>query len=311
MKRRGGCLCVALNPAVDRTLSIPGFAAGQVNRVTAEDSRPGGKAVNAAAALADEGVPVALTGFFGAENLALFEDFCARRGITSRLIPIPGSTRTGLKIVDPETRVTTDINFPGTAPTAEALDTLHAILGGTEAEWVVLAGSLPPGVPADLYAALMTLLRRRGIKTALDTSGEAFRRAVAAGPCLIKPNLAELRELTGRPLDSPADVAAEAAALVRGGIPLAAVSMGAEGAVFADESGVILARPPAVRIRTTVGAGDAMLAGLVSARLRGLSLAEAARLATARSLRAIAEKPPSPETLAEIEVTPLEPFGGG
>src|SRR4051812_1333621 len=111
---------VTLNPAIDQTLTIPGFAAGRVNRVAESRSHAGGKGVNVACFLADLGVDVAATGFLGAENPGLFEAAFAAHGIADRFLRIPGSTRIGLKIVDDHAE-TTDINFPGLAPTREDL----------------------------------------------------------------------------------------------------------------------------------------------------------------------------------------------
>ena len=286
-RSRPEVVTVTLNPAIDRTISVTGLAPGAVNRAEFVGERAGGKGVNVATALAEQGHRVAALGFLGRENEAIFTSHFAALGVDDRCLRLPGATRTGLKIVDPVRGETTDLNFPGLAPTPADLAALLRQLDELEARWCVLAGSLPPGVPVDFYAQAIRRLRARGVRVALDTSGEALAAALAAGPDLIKPNAHELATLAGRDLPDEAAVLAAARDLVARGVELVAVSRGAEGAVFVTEQEIVTARPPSIAVRSTVGAGDAMVAGLVAARLRGLSLLEAARLATAFSLHAL------------------------
>jgi 1-phosphofructokinase len=279
---------VTLNPAIDQTLSIPGFAAGRVNRVAESRSHAGGKGVNVACFLADLGVDVAATGFLGAENPGLFEASFADHGIVDRFIRIPGQTRTGLKIVDDRSE-TTDINFPGLAPTSRQLaDLLERIAGLVEpGGWCVLSGSVPAGTPAGVYREMIDRIRDRGGKVVLDTSGMPLREALASAPDVLKPNVEELAELVGRFLATLADVRAAARSLVARGVRLVVVSMGADGALFVDQDRALLARPPKVAVRSTVGAGDAMVGGIVHAKLHDLPLPDLARFATASGAYAV------------------------
>ena len=279
---------VTLNPAIDRTITVSGLARGAVNRAEHAGDRAGGKGVNVAAALAEQGHRVAALGFLGRDNDTIFAAHFAAFGIEDRCRRLPGATRTGIKIVDPARGETTDLNFPGLAPAPEELEALLRQLDALDARWCVLAGSLPPGVPVDFYAQAIRRLRARGVRVALDTSGAALVAAIEAGPDLIKPNAHELEALVGRALPDEAAVIAAAEMLVAAkGVGLVAVSRGADGAVFVTAEELVAARPPAVEVRSTVGAGDAMVAGLVAARLRGLSPVETARLATAYSLHAL------------------------
>ena len=131
MSKVAPVVTVTLNPAIDQTLSIPGFAAGQVNRVAGSRSHAGGKGVNVACFLADlgveTGIEVIVTGFLGAGNAGLFVETFAQKGITDRFVRIAGSTRVGIKIVDDRRRQTTDINFPGLTPEGEDIDELLAV----------------------------------------------------------------------------------------------------------------------------------------------------------------------------------------
>ncbi|HEY8932094.1 MAG TPA: 1-phosphofructokinase [Rariglobus sp.] len=292
---------LTLNPAIDRTVTIPRFTAGAVNRVESVGERPGGKGINVAVALAEHGHAVTALGFLGRENEAAFTAFFAEHGITDNCRRLPGSTRVGIKITDPARNETTDINFSGLGPSPADLAALRAQISAISGGWCVLAGSLPPGVPSSIYREFIDTLKARGVRAGLDSSGEALRQALKAGPDFIKPNVHELEALLGRSLPTEADVIAAARELVAGGVGLVVVSRGADGACFATADEVVTARPPAVTVRSTVGAGDAMVAGVVAARLRGLSLADTARLATAFSLFALTRTGTSLNLQAEIE----------
>jgi 1-phosphofructokinase len=280
---------VTPNPAIDHTAWVPGFVPGEVNRVTRDHLVAGGKGVNVAAMLAGWGLRTLATGFLGAENAGTFASFLAERGISERFVTVPGLTRTGVKVVDEVAGTTTDLNFPGFTVGPDHVAALGAALGdvAVPGRWVVLAGSLPVGAPATLHRDLAEVVRARGGLVALDTSGPALAAAVAGGPDLVKPNREELEELTGRTLRRRADVVDAARALAGGGIATVVVSLGADGAIFVRDGEAVFATPPPVVVASTVGAGDAMVAGTVAGTLRGLPLAEVAALATAFSAVAV------------------------
>jgi 1-phosphofructokinase len=297
---------ITLNPAIDRTLVVPDFEAGRVHRVESEWRNAGGKGVNVAAALARAGHRVAVTGFLGRENTSVFEELFEAEGIHDSFLRIPGATRTGIKITDPQRQRTTDLNFPGVAPSWDDIEALRDAVQALAADWFVLSGSLPPGVDAAIYRDLTKMLKDRGALVALDASADPLRLAVEASPDLVKPNLHELEELVGHPVTNPSEAAKAAENLVRKGIGSVVVSLGAEGACFTTREGSILAVPPQVEVRTTVGAGDAMVAGILSSSLRRRSVAETARMATAFSLRAISEASLSTEEFAaQVSISQL------
>jgi 1-phosphofructokinase family hexose kinase len=277
---------VTANPAVDQTIWVPGFRAGEVNRVAREQLSPGGKGVNVAAFLAEFGVGVCATGFLGRPNAGLFEAFLDQEGIAHAFVSVPGTTRTGIKIVDEDAGATTDINFAGFEVGDDDLRALEAAVGAATApgRWVVLAGSLPAGAPADTYRRLAELVHERDGRVALDTSGPALREAMAAEPDLVKPNREELEELTGRRLLSRDALIAAAEELDARTV---VVSLGSDGALFSRDGEIAFATPPPVRVASTVGAGDAMVAGTIAGTLRGLELPRVAALATAFSAVAI------------------------
>ncbi|MFN2290610.1 MAG: 1-phosphofructokinase [Anaerolineae bacterium] len=280
---------VTLNPAIDQTVSIPGFRTGQVNRVAHTRSDPGGKGVNVASVLADFGHPVSVTGFLGEENTQLFERLFAQKKIDDRFVRIAGNTRTGIKIIDETKQETTDINFPGETPTAQDVQALVAIVKAltSTCDWFVLSGSIPAGLSPDIYQHLVTVIKAEERSVALDTSGEGLHLAIASGPTLIKPNIDELQELSGRTLESEQAIVRAAQALLGLGVECIVVSMGKQGAIFVEGDQVIVSRPPGVTVKSTVGAGDAMVSGMVAGKVQGSSLTECARLATAFSVDAI------------------------
>jgi 1-phosphofructokinase len=292
---------VTLNPAIDQTVGVDGFQMNTVNRGQTMQFDAGGKGVNVASFLADYGHATAVTGFLGQENADIFEQLFARKRIDDQFVRIPGRTRIGVKIVDEANQQTTDINMPGLLPTSEAMNKLLETIEGLAAsyDWFALSGNLPPGVPATIYATIITQLKRHGKQVVLDTSGEALREGARAGPTIVKPNVDELQQLTGQSLSDEAAVE-QAARQLLGDIRLVVISMGERGALFVDAATTLIAIPPPVLVKSTVGAGDAMVAGLIAGQVQGLSLPDCARLATAFSLGTITRlgsELPATETL--------------
>ncbi|WP_218188063.1 1-phosphofructokinase family hexose kinase [Desulfosarcina cetonica] len=164
MKTRPSIVTITLNPAIDQTVTIPDFKVGGVNRVGESRCDAGGKGVNVAACLADYGLPVTVTGFLGEENPRIFEYFFSQKKIIDRFVRIAGSTRTGIKIVDDRNPSTTDINFPGQAPSQTDLQRLLEIIAplSTRCPWFVISGSIPAGVPDDIYRRIIEMIMANG-----------------------------------------------------------------------------------------------------------------------------------------------------
>ncbi len=281
---------ITLNPAIDQTVTIDNFTAGSVNRVQEIRNDPGGKGVNVASVLADYGLQTAVTGFLGKKNPDIFERLFAQKNIQDRFVRLGGYTRTGIKIIDSTRQETTDINYPGLMPSATDVQALFTLLGDMVSadNWFIIAGSIPSNATADIYYKLISAIKNKGGKVALDASGEGFRQAVPAIPTLVKPNIDELQEFCGYQLTDQAQVISAAKALLNLGIETVVVSMGAQGALFLENDLVIQATPPKVEVKSTVGAGDAMLSGMVAGKIEHKSLSDCARLATAFSVVAVA-----------------------
>ncbi|MEM9815982.1 MAG: 1-phosphofructokinase [Cyanobacteria bacterium P01_D01_bin.6] len=282
---------VTLNPAIDQTVAIANFQPNAVNRVSWEQADAGGKGVNVAAFLADYGCQVSATGFLGQDNPELFERLFYHKQIDDRFIRIPGKTRVNIKIVDDVQGQVTDINFPGQAEHPGDLNKLESAIASLAQshQWFIFSGSIPEGLPTTIYHDLIEPLKDRDIPVVIDTSGAALRHALSAKPYLIKPNLAELRELTDQPLDTEAAIVTAAWQLVNVGIHAVVVSMGADGALFINKHTTIQARSPQIVVKSTVGAGDALVAGLVAGLSRGNSWADCAALATAFAIAALSQ----------------------
>ena len=304
-------IAVALNPALDHTLEVGSLRVGEVNRALRMQVDVGGKGINVASCLADFGIPSAVTGQIGRDNAAQFEPLFHAKGIDNRCFYLDGLTRINTKVVDASTGDTTDINMPGPTLEPEAIEALIvrllARMDGlvSPGSWVVASGSLPPQWPTDTYARLITHVHSLGAKVLLDASGAALAAGLAATPDIIKPNRAELAELLGHALtDTTSVVAAARALLARPNAPgTVVVSMGGEGALFVTRQDALLAHPIPTELISTVGAGDAMVAGIVAAQIAGLALPEGARLATAFSagkLARLGPHLPSPDTVRAL-----------
>ncbi|MGC3984480.1 MAG: hexose kinase [Pseudorhodoferax sp.] len=298
------------NPAIDHTVTLERLVPGAVHRARAEQFEAGGKGIGVAAVLAALGVRVAAGGWLGVENPQRFERSFAQAGIVDAMWRVPGRTRTNIKLADLACGETTDINLPGIAfdPVLQAgaelglLEQLVPLVGaGT---WVALAGSLPPGVtPADM-ARVAATLRGHGARLMVDTGGAALRAlldALQPAPDFIKPNRAELEDLVGRPLPTVAAVADAAAQLQQDGIALVVVSLGGEGAVIASDGARWHAATPRVPVATTVGAGDALVAGTLGALIAGRAPLDAAVFGMACAAARIQRIAPGLPPLAEID----------
>ena len=250
---------VTLNPAIDQTLSIPGFAVGQVNRVAESRSDAGGKGVNVASFLADLGLPAIAHRIPRRRQRSVRSktSFQGKR-IEDRFVRIAGSTRTGIKIVDG--RQTTDINFPGLSPTPDDLAELNGRIAGLAepGRWFVLSGQRPAGVPAGVYASMIESIQT-GADTSLWTPAvRALREALASQPEAVKPNVEELER------------ADRSQARRRGGLPPETLGVrsgcrlhGRRRRLFVDGGRRVARTASKVEVRSTVGAGDAMVAGIV------------------------------------------------
>lgn len=284
-------LTITLNPALDLTVRVPHLEPGEVNRSQALLSHAAGKGLNVAQVLADLGHSLTVSGFLGEDNQQAFNALFARRGFADAFIRVPGETRSNIKLAEDDGRVT-DINGPGPQVNDLAqhalLDKLDHIAASHDA--VVVAGSLPRGVSAQWLRELVLRLKALGCKVILDTSGEALKEGLRAGPWLVKPNAEELSEALGHPVSSVASQVAAAIELQTLGISHVVISHGADGVNwFSRGTQPLQALPPKVRVASTVGAGDSLLAGMVHGLISGHSPEQTLRGATAIAAMAVTQ----------------------
>ncbi len=283
-------LTVTLNPALDLTVRLPSLRLGEVNRSDSLQVHAAGKGLNVAQVLADLGHQLTVTGFLGEGNPQAFEQLFAARGFADEFVRVAGDTRSNLKLAEADGRVT-DINGPGLAVSEAQCDELLARLERLvpDHDLVVVAGSLPRGIEVQWFVELLQRLKRLGARVALDTSGAALREGLAATPWLIKPNEEELGEARGVALDDSSAIAAEARRLQAEGIAHVVVSQGARGVSWFSPNAALHANPPKVRVVSTVGAGDSLLAGMLHGLLEGWPAERTLTHATAIAAQAVGQ----------------------
>jgi len=282
---------LTLNPAIDKSVTIDRFTVGQVNRISSVRFDAGGKGLNVARVLHHRGAPVVAVAPVAGGAGRFLSDRLTEEGVPFDFLEVAGETRTNLKVVDPVLGSHTDINEPGPLLSAEAVEAVGRKLIGdlSPGDWVVFSGSIPTGVSKGLYGQWIGRARARGALTVLDADGEAFAQGLAAGPDLVKPNRAELEAWTGRPMANDQDLFAAVRRLREAGARTVAVSLGSEGAWLFQGEGAWYAPGLNVVAKSTVGAGDALVAGLTWGLARSLApgdiLAQAVSLATASVVR--------------------------
>lgn len=293
---------ITLNPALDLTGSLDTLNIGAVSLVDNSNFHAAGKGVNVAKVLCDLGAEVTVTGFLGKENPELFHQLFANLNVCDEFIEVEGATRINVKLVESSGRVS-DINFPGVAVTAEEIAQFEATLFrlAKTHDYFVLAGSLPRGVTEEQCASWIEQLRNQGKKVLFDSSKSALRAGINSAPWLIKPNDEELSELTQSHLTSPSECQAAAESLSNKGIENIVVSMGAKGVMWLNQGDWLHAEPPLMRVVSTVGAGDTLVAGLCWGHMQKMPKTELLRFATALSAMAVSQVGVGLTSQAELE----------
>lgn len=317
---------VTANPSIDRTVTLPSpLTRGAVHRVTSVTNQAGGKGVNVAKVLTMAGVDALAVLPAGPNDPLLTALQLA--AVPYRIVPTGDPARTNLTITEPD-GTTTKINEPGAALDGQTLDALtRAVLDTAEgADWVVMSGSLPPGVPASWYGDVTALLTAMDCRVAVDTSDAPLAALVGSldrgAPDLIKPNAEELASVLGLSPESledavtqgnPEPVVAAARQLVDRGIGAVLATLGAAGAVLVDRNGAWMATPPPIVPRSTVGAGDSSLAGYLRAEVGGAVPPQRLQMAVAygsaaASLPGTTLPTPAEIDLNAVQVSPISPI---
>ncbi|MCF8610816.1 1-phosphofructokinase family hexose kinase [Gordonia sp. HY285] len=300
-------LTVTANPSIDRTVELDGpLRPGGVHRTRGSGDQPGGKGVNVARAVSAAGMDA--MALMPARADDPFVRHLDAVGLSRVAVDVTGDVRVNVTLVDPD-GVTTKVNAPGAALDVDEAARLSATVVelAAGADWLALCGSLPPGLSPSWYADLVDKLAGTRVRVAVDTSGEPLALVARTRPDLLKPNAEELAELTGADptvLESraaagdpsaAADASARLAATTGGAV---LTTLGGSGALLATGDGVWFATAPAVRVRSTVGAGDSSLAGYLISDRRGDDEPTRLRTAVAYGSAAAAlpgTTPPTPD----------------
>ena len=297
---------VTMNPAIDKTVEIERLRHGGLNRIQKVEYDAGGKGINVSKTIRELGGKSVAMGFLAGNSGKTIANVLGEKGIENDFVWVEGETRTNTKVYEKDGTLT-ELNEPGPAVTEAAVEKLLEKLeeyAGKDTLFV-LSGSIPDGVPKDIYARITRRVHEKGSRVLVDADGELFRIALEARPDMIKPNRVELEELFGLAADACDEELWKAArSLQNQGIETIAVSMGKEGAMFFI--GEYQAKCPAlsVKIHSTVGAGDAMVAALAYAWEQKNEKEKMVRMCMAVSAGAVmtvGTKPPSAELVETLK----------
>jgi 1-phosphofructokinase len=280
-------VCISANPAIDRRLRLKSIAVGEVNRALSAQPFPGGKAAHVAMVAQSLGMEVMWVGFLGGAAGEECETGLSALGVPLTIVRTQTETRANLEIISSD-GIVTEILEPGGAVTESEVERLITTCRDIFAEsgkgtQVALSGSLPPGAPVDLYGQLIRMAHLYGCRALLDTSGEALHHGLQAAPDLVKPNRDEAASFAGHPIDSALAATEVAQKFFKARAKSVAISLGPDGMVWQSsaESLPLISQLAPISNCSSVGCGDAALAGFAVAHERGLCDEETMSLAVA------------------------------
>lgn len=281
---------LTMNPSVDKSARIDQVVADRKLRCEEPRHEPGGGGVNVSRAIERLGGRSLAIYPAGGAIGEMLEELIEAEGLEQRLVEIAGMTRENLTVFEKTSERQFRFGMPG--PKLKEEEWQRCLDAVTSVEpapaYIVASGSLPPGAPVDFYARMAHCTEGLGCRLVVDTSGEELRAAVEAGVYLLKPNMRELGELAGHPIEGEEEQVSVAQEIVeRGQAQAVVVSLGAAGAVLVSEEGTTRVRAPTVQIRSKIGAGDSMVAGIVWSLAEGRDLADAVRYGVAAGSAAV------------------------
>ncbi len=308
-------LTVTLNAAIDKRYVVEEFKVGEVNRVKECVYTPGGKGLNVSKPAAIAGASVIATGFTGGHAGQYIQESLKPFGIKSNFYHLQDESRTCINIWDEKNQVQTEFLEPGFTVSADDFDRFarHFESLLEQVSVVAMSGSVPRGLDGTAYQGLIGAAKKAGKKVILDTSGALLTSGIAALPTMIKPNIDEIRMLTGLTCDNQDDIINAAEEIHRKGIDIVVVSLGGDGSLMVCNEGIYRAAVPKFEAVNTVGCGDAMIAGFALGLGRGDSLPEILRSASAISAAAALREETGffvmddmVRILPQIEITKME-----
>lgn len=296
---------VTLNPAIDKTVVVENFCPGAVNRVASVREDAGGKGINVSKCLKNLGTDSVAAVILAGQTGQRLEQMLQKLQIPVLAVWAEGQSRTNLKLIDPVKGENTDINEPGPAVSEALLAQLEQTLLEKlhPGDLVILSGSLPAGVDKGLYGRWTEAFRAKGVCVYLDADGEPMHKGIAAAPYMIKPNNHELAALLGVASLSREQMLAEGRRLLDTGIAEVVISLGGDGGLFISREGCFHAPALKVEVKSTVGAGDSVVAAMAHSQVQKLSREDTIRLATAIGAASVMQsgtQPPAAELVWEL-----------
>lgn len=276
-------ITVTLNPAVDKTLGINDFSIGNVNRVSTARLDAGGKGINVSKVIKNLGGKSKAVGILAGNNGRFIKDYLDSIEIENDFLFIDGETRTNIKIVDEVNHTNTDINEYGPQVSDKELDALFSKFSNIADDnlILVLSGSIPRNADKQIYKLWAGKAKENGAKVILDADGKLLKHGIESGPYIIKPNIHELEEFFGKKINGIDETVRFSKKLLDYDIEIIVVSLGEEGALFIKKDTIIWAHGIKAAVKSTVGAGDSMVAALAFAANKNYDFEEAVKLSVA------------------------------
>ena len=278
-------LTVTLNAAIDKRYVVENYQVGEVNRVKECAYVAGGKGLNVSKTATIAGAKVLATGFVGGHAGAYIIEAVEAQGVETDFIQVKGESRSCINIFDPIHKTQTEFLEPGVVVSEEEQRAFYLKYDELlkKCEVIAVSGSVPKGVGSDMYPRLVEMAKAAGKKIIVDTSGALLEEVVKAKPHMIKPNIDEIRMLTGKAILNREELVEAGIELQKSGIERVVISLGAEGSLMFVEEGVYQARVPKIDAVNTVGCGDCMTAGFAISFEQHMEPEEALRFASATS----------------------------
>lgn len=291
------------NPSIDRSLTVPEIRFNSVLRSQNVRLDWGGKGFNVSRSLAQFGIESTAMGWVGGGTGKMLADGLQQMGIQTDFVWVDDETRTNTMIIEEEGSWHIKVNEPGPPISAENVEQLllKAESYAKKGDLWVLSGSLPPDVPEDFYAELVTMFKSRGARVYLDAGGNPLRYGCLAGPYLIKPNAIEASYIVGFSIDDQEDAKRAALPFLRMGVEYFALTMGSAGLLLANQREMVYAVPPKMNVHNVAGSGDTVMAAIIYAQMRDMSMVEVARWAVATGAASVETEGVSEFTIDRIQ----------
>ena len=296
-------ITVTLNPAIDKTVEINDFKIGNVNRIASTRVDVGGKGINVSKVIKELKSKSLALGFLGGNSGNQIKNYLNDSNIKNDFLSVKGETRTNLKIIDKVNKTHTDINENGPSVTLENINNIkEKIIGYCENKpLVILSGSIPSGANSNIYGEIIKDIKNNGGKVILDADGDMLMQGIKAGPYIVKPNVCELEKAFGIKIDNEEKVIETAKKILKYGVEFVVISQGSEGSLVISCNKIAKVIGLKVEVKSTVGAGDSMVAAMAVGIENNYNFEETMKLACATSAANVMTEGTQTGRLIDIE----------